>query len=343
VRAARNRWPVLLAVLALGGCGHTASKPALHSAVNAPAGSQAVGEGPRLSAKACFAHPEACGYPGPADTGVANCSSLPSSGSVTASNPGQRIEDLNITGTVIVTASDVTINNVCVTTDGGAVEGSQAIRLEAAASDTTISNSTIRGEDESTKSVDEALSNGYGATGEDATKDHIYNCGECIHYAWTVTESYVLVNGMKNTNDHYEDWYFNNNTIDANDDTMFNSYRQTAVLFGNTNNGSGGACENHITVTDSLLAGGGGMLYPCGNASSVGTSTMTIKDDRFARMRCKGREHELEGGWECDKDEGAGGFWPRGGFFYVAAYIFAGAGQRWEGNFWDDNLEKVQP
>ncbi len=302
----------------------------------------------------CFATPEACGYPGPHNTGpdgegAAKCASLTASGSIVAGTSGQKIEGLNVTGNITVAASNVTINNVCVTDNGGAKEGSQAIRLESAANKTTISNSTIRGENESTKSVDEALSNNYGGTGELAMNDYIYNCGECIHYAWTVNKTYVLVNGMKDTDDHYEDWYFNNNTISADDDTMLNSYKQTAVLFGNTNNGSGGGCENHITVTNSLLAGGGAMLYPCGNASSVGSSTMTIKNNRFARMKCAKKEHQIpageygEGGWECENDEGTGGFWPRGGFFELDAYLFTGANQTWEGNFWDNNLQTVAP
>ncbi len=302
----------------------------------------------------CFANPESCHYPGPNNEGpnkegAAHCSSLPASGEKTITKAGQVVENLNITGKLTIAAAKVTVNNVCVTYNGKAIEGSEAIRIEDGANEATISNSTIRGENESTKSVEIALSNAYGSTGLVATKDYIYNCGECIHYAWTVNESYVLVNGMANTNDHYEDWYFNNNTISANDDTMLNSYKQTAVLFGNANNGSGGGCTNHMTVTNSLLSGGGAMLYPCGNASSVGSSTMTIKNNRFARMKCAKKEHQIpagqygEGGWECEKDEGTGGFWPRGGFFYTAAYIFSGAGQSWEGNFWDDNLEPIAP
>jgi hypothetical protein len=317
------------------------------TAVSAPAGTPRhlpARDGKGGTPTNCFATPERCGYPGPTNTGAASCSSLPPSGSVTASATGQKVQNLNITGTITVAASNVRINNVCVTDDGGGKEGSQAVRLEDGANDTTISNSTIRGKDDSAKSVAEALSNNYGGTGEQAIKDDIYNCGECIHYSWTVNDSYVLANGMKNTGEHYEDWYFNNNMISANHDTVLNPNKQTAVFFGNVNNGRGGACENHITITNSLIAGGGAMLYPCGNASSVGTSTMTIQDNRFARMRCTKREYQNgEGGWECEKGEGTGGFWPRGGFFHTAAYIFTGAGQVWEGNFWDDNLERLTP
>ncbi len=356
----RKRWlslslSLMAIAITVGGCGQ--ARPSdLQSPrqLARPSELHSAGTVPSRTATNCFAKPERCGYPGahntgPRGEGAASCASLAPSGPVTASTAGQRIENLNVTGAITVAASGVVINNVCVTYDGQAAAGSEAIRVEAGADRLTVANSTIRGEDDATKSVEIALSNAYGSSGLVALKDYIYNCGECIHYAWTVDETYVLANGMKNTAAHYEAWYFNNNVISADDDTMLNPYKQTAVLFGNASDGRGGGCENHSTVVNSLIAGGGAMIYPCGNASSVGTSTMTIKSNRFARMRCATSEHQIpagqygEGGWECEKDEGFGGFWPRGGFFYKTADIFAGPGQRWEGNVWDDNLEPAQP
>ena len=53
--------------------------------------------------------------------------------------------------------------------------------------------------------------------------------------------------------------------------TFLNKAPQTANIFGNTDNGTGGACKNQLTITDNLFAGGGYTLYPCGNATSQGT------------------------------------------------------------------------
>jgi hypothetical protein len=304
------------------------------------AASATVTEAP--AATGCFANPESCGYPGTANTG-ANCSSLTPSGSVTASTPGQKVENLNITGTLTVAAAKVTINNVCVTTNGGAQLGSKAVFLSKGATETTITNSTIRGENETNHSVEEALSNNYGNAGASASKVQLYNCGECLHQTWTLTKSYVDVNGMKGTTDHYEDWYYSDATVLASEDTLLNPQEQTAVLFGDTHVGGGGPCDNHVTVTGSLVAGGGALFYPCGNASSVGSSTMTIKNNRFAR--CTGtHQYEPEsGGTLCAGGADTHGYFPFGGFFMTAAYIYSGTGQVWEGNVWDDNNEVAAP
>lgn len=284
---------------------------------------------PSSTEKNCFSSPGKCGYPDPAyhNVGVENCSSLKPSGSVSANTSGQKVEGLNISGQLAVNASNVTINNDCITTNGGAEGGSKAVIIGSGANNTNITNSTIRGENETNHSVEEAISNNNNASNETATKDYIYNCGECIHQAWTVNESYVIVNGMKNTSDHYEDWYFTDTAVKANDDTMFNPEGQTAIFFGDTHLGGGGAADNHLTVTNSLLAGGGYMFYPYGNASSAGSGSKIIKDNRLARCLSK-----------CPDSNG---YYPNGGYYGVDAYDFTGNSQVWEGNYWDNNLQEV--
>src|ERR1700677_972265 len=69
----------------------------------------------------CFPSPEACGYPDPAATsgssvvgpvnssgGSVACSSLTASGSVTAGTAGQTVQNLDITGTLDISADNVT-------------------------------------------------------------------------------------------------------------------------------------------------------------------------------------------------------------------------------------------
>jgi fibronectin type 3 domain-containing protein len=298
----------------------------------------------------CFSSPGSCGYPDPAagNVGVANCSALTASGSVTTSTDGQTIQNLNITGTITVNNKNVTINNVCVTTNGGGRIPSSAIVLNAGATGNTISNSTIAGANTSNQSVESAIAFDHSGTSNNtASKDYIYNCGECVHGAWTINDSYVNSNGMVGTGDHLEDWYFNDGTVSANHDTMLNAQGPTAILFGDTSSHAGGPADNHITFTNSLVAGGGFMFYPYGNASSVGTGTMNISNNRFSRCLLNGAAAIVDsaGGRTCPGttigNNDGHGYYPYGGYYGVADFYSSGSCQIWTGNIWDDNQATV--
>jgi hypothetical protein len=299
----------------------------------------------------CFPNPEGCGYPGVNNTGVANCSELKPSGSKTITK-SETIENTDITGSVTVDASGVRLNHDCVVYDGGESEGSAAVVLESGASDFTVSNTTVRGENTTSGSFEEAIRNNHSDPGAVASKDRFEDCGECIHQSWTLDESYVIANGRERADEngsaHAEDWWFSNGTIGANDDTLLSPSKQTAVIFAES---GGGACENHETVTDSLLAGGGSVFYFCAHSTGAGSSSIEIKNDRFARQACAKKEiedYEGRGGFGCQPEggyfedgEGSGGYFPRGGFFglvYEGEGIY-NRGVGWEGNFWDNNLE----
>jgi hypothetical protein len=303
--------------------------------------------------KNCFASPEACGYPGPKNTGVENCSALPKSSGTKTITKSETIENTNITGYVVVAASGVTLNHDCVVFNGGEAEGSAAVVLESAATNFTISNTTVRAENTTSASFEEAIRNNHSNAGALASKVRLEDCAECIHQLWTLNESYVNANGRAAAAGvHTEDWWFSNNSISANDDTLLNPSKQTAVIFAEAS----GACANHEKVTNSLIAGGGYMFYFCTHASSIGKSTIEIKNNRFARRVCsKAAISDVQGrgGWECsgkpneaenylDGGEGTGAFYPRGGFFGVASEspetFPAHGGAGWEGNYWDDDL-----
>jgi hypothetical protein len=307
--------------------------------------------------KGCFANPESCGYPGTQDVGVANCSVLKASGGKTITK-AETIEGLDITGEVVVDASGVKLNDDCVEVNGEEEAESAAVILDNGASNFTISNSTIRGGNTTTESIEEALRNNYSNPGATAIKDRIEDCSECLHQTWTINESYVNANGEEQADEsgrsHAEDWWFDGGTVSANDDTLLNPSKQTAVIFAE---GGGGSCQNDETVTNSLLAGGGYMFYFCAHSTSVGSSGIDIKDNRFARMACAKQEienYEERGGFGCGPEvpegsyfsygEGSGGYFPRGGFFgivYEGEGIYDnGAG--WEGNYWDNNLQAVE-
>ncbi len=304
----------------------------------------------------CFGREEACGYPGPNNTG-ADCSALTRSGPLTITTAGETVEGKDIIGTVLVDAANVTLNNDCVQDNGEERVRANAVTTGQGAGHFTISNSTVRGMNTTSESIEAAITNNYQNAGDLANKDRFENCGTCIYYAWTVENSYVNNNGLLNLDEsfvnHAEDWYISNSTIVANHDTLLNPSKQAAEIFAQVAEGT--PCNNHETVTNSLLAGGGYMFYFCAHSDGNEGSTIDIKNNRFARMVCAKAEesnYEDRGGFGCtgnpkgyfEDGEGSGGYFPRGGFFGVVdegeGLYERGVG--WEGNYWDDNLE-AQP
>jgi hypothetical protein len=300
---------------------------------------------------ACFPAPGTCGFPDPSYHNVgarSSCSSLPGSGPIRDSTPGSTISNLNVKGSVTVNAPNVTIENVCVTTNGGGQLGSHAIVLESGAKNATISRVTVAGADQAGQSVEEAIANESDSI---ATVDgaYAYNCGECVWGGpWTINDSYVITNGMQGTGDHLEDLYCSDSSANLNHDVLLEPADQTATVFCDTHWGSGGPCDNHISIANSLLAGGGYILYTCGNSSSVGSSTMSINNNRFARCTTGPITFNRSiGGHACQGSTGSSmgsgadghGYWPDGGYFGVDAdtYCPPRSGQTWSGNVWDDN------
>jgi hypothetical protein len=283
----------------------------------------------------CFVAPGACGYPDPNYDNVgtsAACSSLTPSGEITVSTAGATVQNMNISGGVNIAAKNVTLTNDCISGSGYHV-----VFLNSGATGFQITHTDVFG----SPSVQEAINNNNGNAGALADHDYIYNCGECVHGAWTLTNSYVTTNATI-SGEHYEDIYCSDETFVAEHDVLINPHEQTANLFCNADGGGGGPADNHITLTNSLLAGAGYSLYPQGNSTSVGTSTMKIVGNRFARCLTK-TVFDREGDATCSGGPDANGYWPNGGYYGIDAYTYCPptAGQEWSNNVWDDNDESV--
>jgi len=291
----------------------------------------------------CFPAPGACGYPDPAYGNVgatSSCASLPASGSITASTNGQTIQNLNITGGIAVDAPNVTINNVCVTDpDGGS--GVLAITIEPGSTNLLIEHSTIAGAS-STNALDTGIWNASDIPSVTANYVYIYNAAEDWHGSGTVTNSYMQA-GATYSGSHNEDIYLSDTSITLTHDTLLNSTGQTAVLFGDNDGGAKDQpADNHWTVTNSLMGGGGYLMYLDANNGSmpVGSSTMNIQNNRFAR--CLGKAVFDGNGNTCqglgDGANDGHGYFPNGGYYGgpVDDYC-SGSGQTWSGNVWDDN------
>ncbi len=292
----------------------------------------------------CFAAPGACGYPDPNYANVGPsvaCSSLASSGELTVTTAGATIENKNITGGVTVAAKNVTLTNDCINLNGNGSGTSSIVVIAKGETGTQITHSSISGANNTTQSVEEAINNNYANAETVADHDYIYNCGECVHGTWTLTNSYVTSNANI-SGAHYEDIYCSDATSLIEHNVLINPHEQTANIFCNTGGGDGGAADNHLTITNNLFAGAGYSLYPQGNAASIGTSTMKVVGNRFARCLTT-PVTDSEGDVTCSGGADENGYWPRGGYYGIDAYTYCppAAGQEWSNNVWDDNEEPV--
>lgn len=116
--------------------------------------------------------------PDASNTGVPAGTTLTSSGSLTASTPGQLVNALDITGSVTVTANNVTIQNCRIT-----VDGYYGVYLDQGATGVTLKNCEIIG--------DAAGPQYIGATGGGCTLDACYLRG--LENPITLTDGNAVV------------------------------------------------------------------------------------------------------------------------------------------------------
>jgi hypothetical protein len=120
----------LLVVVTLG-CGDSANVAAGSKTVTVSNGTTHAPPPlppPPRPTSACFPNHGACGYPDPnaGNVGVPAGTTLTASGSITVTTPGTVIDGKDITGTVTVSADDVTIRDTRVTVNGAGCGPSDA-------------------------------------------------------------------------------------------------------------------------------------------------------------------------------------------------------------------------
>ncbi len=286
-------------------------------------------EPPSLKSEHCFAVPSACGYPDPTNTGATGA--LTASGSITASTNGGVIEGKEITGQITVEANNVTIrNDKIVSADTGS--GSAGIWVQNGHTGTKVINTTVAGKGSGASTVEAAIRSYSGVTVEGS---RLTQCDECVQ-AWplTVKNTYMKVSSIY-SGAHAEDIYVCSGTVDVDHSTLINEQGQTATVFGDTICGGG----NKFTVTNSLLAGGGFVLYSQANSTNPSGAQTTITGNHFVRCLSKAVYNSGSGGTACQSGPDSNGLYPNGGYYGVGAY-FSGP-TTWQGNVWDDNLATV--
>jgi hypothetical protein len=282
---------------------------------------------------ACLPQPSACGYPDETNTGVPPGTTLTSSGSRTVSTNGAVLRGLDITGTVTVTADNVTIEDSRVTrTSGGS--GSYAVILNNGADNFTIRDAEVVGPASNTSGLQSAVWNHYDNPGAKATGVYFHRCADCWEGAGTFRNDYMVVDAAY-SGSHDEDIYVCGTTVNVDHSTLVNTHQQTATVFGDTICGG-----NDFTVTNSLLAGGGFVLYSQANSRSEVGST-NISGNRIARCKTSLLYNSGSGGTACSGGADSFGYYPLGGYYGVAAYTYSGPDQIWRNNVWDDNSQPL--
>jgi hypothetical protein len=320
------------------GGGSSPTPPSTTTTPSPPVGTQTLN---------CFASPMACGFPDPAAPAgsIAHagpnqpCADLTQvNGDLTTSSANQVIQNVAINGVLFVNKPGVTVNNVCVITPDSS--SGPSIYIEGGALNTLVENTSAGAVDRNSQSMEAAV---YNWSSQPATLDHdyFYNCGECIHDGvLTITNSYVIANGMDNSSDHREDIYLSA-TMQLSHDTLLvppESTPQVAVVFAaNSPNPPSGT---RLSVTNSLLAGGDSVL------ESEVSGGESITNNHFARCTTRPIGHTSDGYTACNGYNGSSsdadrynwdshGYWPNGGTTGTGGAC--SSPNVWTGNVWDDN------
>ncbi|HTA02502.1 MAG TPA: right-handed parallel beta-helix repeat-containing protein [Streptosporangiaceae bacterium] len=305
---------------------------ALGVAALAAAGVLAGGSASRAAAAVltnCAANPASCGYPGTANTGVPAGTTLKSVPSQVSSGPGwaYNATDNNVTvtgnGTVltglslpctlVIDASNVTVNDVQVITSGAF--GITLTHTKGV----TIENSVISGTNATTGRVDSAIDDVYGdSTGMVIKDNNISLFRTAMQISAGLVEGNYIHDPGYIAGDHTNGIVTNGGTepMTIEDNTIFNSLGQTDAI--SLDAATAGATVSNKTIENNFLAGGGYSIYG-GDGQNNPTSNIIITGNRF------GQQYYAKGGQ----------------FGAVAYYNPAGTGNTWTANIWDTTAQTI--
>jgi hypothetical protein len=320
-RPARRRRGRVVAVAAVAGMGA--------AALVGLSLSGAFGSHANAAVVNCEANPSACGFSDATSTGVPTGTVLKtvpgqvSSGSgwsysaankeIDVTGNGAVLSGLSISGSIRVSASNVTING-----DQMVTGGTFAVGL-AHATGATVENSTISGLNTTSGRVVSAIDDIYGdSTGTVVKNNDIsaFRCGVQISVG-TITGNYIHNPGYI-AGDHTNGVIGNGGTgqLTITHNTILDSLDQTDAITINTQQVPGPVTNK--TIEDNLLAGGDYAIY-AGNAFGHTTANVLIENNRFGQV-----------------------YFPKSGQYGPAAsFSSTGSGNVWSGNVWDSTGKAV--
>jgi hypothetical protein len=327
----------------------------------------------------CFGHEEACGYPGPKDTGVeAGVTLTRHAGSVlvSESEAGITIKDKKIEGNLEIAANDVIVENVEVVTSSqkqvckgeGAGEGSGGIQVRghgpkegALSTGIVIRHVTVHGV---TQGCPESLAEGITMREPSSAADvrvewsKVYWTRTCFFQSATWENDYCNDNG-EIPGAHYDGIYDNGEGTTkgakpgllVKHDTILMPHWQTAPLFLPNEKEVG-----EERIENNLLAGGGYLMYLAGahGTTPAVTGPVEVIGNRFARClgsttgSNNGGHHLCRGLAEENEATSAPlagdrhGYFPSGGSYGVLFPRYDATTDHLFGNRWDDNLKAAR-
>jgi hypothetical protein len=272
----------------------------------------------------CAASPSACGYPDATNTGVPAGTTLKTVGTQVTSGPGWTysattgvqvtgngavLSGLYIPNSVTVKASNVTIQNCDVVTNG---QSSIGIQLRHT-SNVTIQNSTISGTDNGNGRMMAGIKDVYGdSAGLQVMANNIYYTGTGFQGEQGLVQgNYIHAMGYIQ-GDHINGITSNGGvagTLTIRHNTILVDHNQTDAvgLFEDF-----GVQANRV-IDNNLLAGGSYAIYAGQNAGGATTSNIQVTNNRISNL-----------------------YYANGGVYGpVTAYNHSGAGDTWSGNTWD--------
>jgi len=260
----------------------------------------------------CMPRPSACGFPDATNTGVTPGAQLtPANGVVTLSTPGQVYENKQLTGSLLVTAPNVTIRNVrLINTDdyyaigvknGDSWENNDANLLLDHVDINLNGHPNVKG---------------IAFNGFTARNVLFHNGADCSHFGVNVVIQDSLCalgpdangdgspdgNSFCNGPDHFDGFQSDGGrNITLRHNTIRNPCEQTSAILMSTNTSP----IDNVVVDHNLMSGGGYTVY-CGTDSGGVTTNMTYTNNVISR------EFFPRGGYwgpttECDRVDVSGG------------------------------------
>lgn len=270
----------------------------------------------------CMPDPSACGFPDLETTGVTPGTTLTPMNSVTLNQPGQVFENALVTGSIAVTAQNVTIRNVklIASNPSGAAIGVRPGQNW----DRTDANLVVDHVEIDMNGLPNIK--GIGFNGYTLRNVFMHNGADCAHFSRNVViQDSLCVVGLDVNRDavpdsgdagdfcrgtsHFDGFQYTgggNVTIDHN--TVRNPCGQTSAMLITNDPGFNSPISN-MAITDNLMAGGGYTLY-CRDADDT-VASETVTGNRFART-----------------------YFPRAGRYGPTAYCDRTT--TFAGNVWDD-------
>jgi hypothetical protein len=243
-------------------------------------------------------------------------------------SPETTVEGVAVTGTIEILADHVTVRDASVTTSGRA---GHAIWIAPGVRDVVLDRVTLAGADATRRSVQYAVQNA-GSASNRGVSLRMSHCTTCWAGPGTLQDSYAISDAVQH-GAHYEPVYYGGGggPLNVVHDTLFNPHDQTADVFASVDFGD----QTALTVSDSLLAGGGYLIYGgTSGGHGVVRGPVRILNNRFARCATWSRKDPRGGGYHCVGGADAQGYWPRGGHYGTAASFNAKV-TTWSGNEWD--------